>query len=720
MPNPSSAPHDVFDLSKLTPELAAERPLPGTKVPVGMTFDKSGRYLYFMFPESGKQLDLFRVEIATGEWEKLLDADGSEAILTLEEQLRRERLRITWDGLSDFSLIDHPDRDLILINRGGSFSIVDLNSSEIVLDLSDRSLVKLQVSPDGSCLFGVDDSGIVRVDIHSGSVAVVVPRDLDKSTVTVGLAEFVAQEELDRLDGFWISPDNVRIAYAEVDESPVSPIQIAHLGAKKNETELHRYPFAGAPNAKVKLMIRDLTRDDSAQIEVFDIEDGYLARVCWLKSGELLFSILDRAQVRLIWYRYDPTSGNISTVFDHSQQPWVNLPVSVLRFGDSSVLTTVETSGFAHLAVIGSDGSVREVTSGEWMVTEILGVDSDLSWAWICSTEQGPLERHLYRVDLRTGATQRVTTHSGFHTAVFSESAGNLIFVQHSALDASPTSWILSPTGELVCHVISEVYSGGDIGLEPPRFFNIEADSGESLFGALYLPPDGVTEGRPLVVSIYGGPQAQAVQDHWAMTVDLQAQLLAQQGAVVVKLDNRGSYNRGLRFESHLNRRFGTVEIEDQINCVSYLTNQYGIDPTRVGIYGWSYGGYMVLRSMCKAPNIFKVGVSGAPVVDFTFYDTAYTERYLGLPEDGDSYSASSVLTDLDSLSNPVLVIHGLIDENVHFRNTARLMEEIIGKGKKVELLLLPESRHSPRGYETLLEITRRRTSFLLEGLDMV
>jgi dipeptidyl-peptidase-4 len=262
-----------------------------------------------------------------------------------------------------------------------------------------------------------------------------------------------------------------------------------------------------------------------------------------------------------------------------------------------------------------------------------------------------------------------------------------------------------------------QAVSPAGLGLVVPEFHQLAAADGTLLYGALYRPP-AADRPVPVVVSVYGGPHVQRVIDDWSLTVDLRAQYLVQQGIAVLKLDNRGSSGRGLAFEAAIHRRMGTVEVDDQVAGVRYLGSLGGFDTSRVGIYGWSYGGYMTLMAMLKAPDIFQVGVAGAPVTDWDGYDTAYTERYMETPAaNPEGYRDSSVITHAHRLEGRLLLVHGMADENVHFRHTARLIVALTEAGKEYDLLIFPEERHMPRDQRGLEYQERRVIEFLLRGL---
>jgi dipeptidyl-peptidase-4 len=329
-------------------------------------------------------------------------------------------------------------------------------------------------------------------------------------------------------------------------------------------------------------------------------------------------------------------------------------------------------------------------------------------------------ERHIYRVSLDDGEIERLTSGPGWHSGVLSPD-GKWLIETHQSREQAPIVKLLATDGASATVLFAnEGATAEALGLALPELITLPAEDGTELHAMVYAPSN-VEPGhrRPVVVSVYGGPHVQRVADDWASTVDLRAQYLSQQGFAVLKVDNRGGFNRGLAFEGALHRNMGSVEVRDQVAAVRWLaSNRDFADAGRVGIYGWSYGGYMTLMCMAKAPELFKVGVSGAPVTDWDGYDTAYTERYMGTPrENPDGYRDSSVLTHAGQIEGKLLVVHGMIDENVHFRHTARLLVALASAGKACELLIYPEERHMPRDAKGLEDQERKVLGFLTANL---
>jgi dipeptidyl-peptidase-4 len=322
-------------------------------------------------------------------------------------------------------------------------------------------------------------------------------------------------------------------------------------------------------------------------------------------------------------------------------------------------------------------------------------------------------------VPLTGGEVQRITQAAGVHGVVVAKDCRRFVDMFSTAA-TGPSLSIRTMDGSSPLVLFENAgATAQELGLAPPEFTTFDAPDGTLMHAAIYKPPVMEAGKRyPLIVSVYGGPHAQRVVDDWSMTVDLRAQYLAQQGFVVLQVDNRGSANRGLAFEAALADRMGTVEVDDQVAAVRAMAKLPYVDGSRVGIYGWSYGGYMTCMALMKAPDVFKVGVSGAPVTDWDGYDTGYTERYMGTPQSNpEGYKDSSVLTHVSKLRGKLLIVHGMVDENVHFRHTARLIVALTEANKDYDLLVFPEERHMPRDAKGLEYQERRVMEYFEKNL---
>lgn len=704
----------------LTIAQVARYPRPGTSVPGALRFTPDGSRLAFLHSGEGSLVRaLWCYDLATGARSLLLEppreAATGEAI-SREEELRRERARLRDLGVTDYQFAREAEPWLMLVPLAGKLYVQRDGGTLIELPGTNGAL-DARLSADGSRVAFVRD-GELFACATDGSGA---PRQLTSDAepgLTNGVAEFIAQEELDRSEGFWWDPKGEHIAFIRADSRHIPPYPIVHQGLAAADVEVHRYPFAGAENARLTLGVVEADSGETSWLNLGEDADIYIARVAWRPSGELMVAVLSRDQRTLRWLEYAPGAAQPTLFLTEHSEPWLNLDHDTRFLETGETVLSSERSGFRHLYLHDRAGEpVRMLTSGDWVVTRLVAVDERGRRAYFEGTREGVTERHLYTVPLDGGQVERLTTEAGWHSAVLSPDF-SWFADMHSTLAHAPTVTLRRLDGK-ESHVIhsNDDHTAAGLGLTPPRLTTIQTEDGAKLQAAIYeaRDPSGVP---PLIVSVYGGPHAQRVADEWSLTVDLRAQYLAQQGYCVVKLDNRGSANRGLAFEAPLKNAFGTVELEDHLEALNALQRMGIADTERTGIYGWSYGGYMTLMAMLRAPNMFRVGVAGAPVTDWDGYDTGYTERYMGTPQaNPDGYRSSSALTHVGGLRGKLLLVHGMIDENVHFRHTARLMSALAAAQKPYDLLVFPEERHMPRDAKGMEYQEQRVIGYFLEHL---
>lgn len=725
---------------RLTISDLARFPRPGTLVPQRFRFSPDEKTLLFLWSERGDLLlSLWALELDTGERRIIAGPrpeQTDETQLSVEEQLRRERARQRAVGVTTYDLAVRADVTTVLWPTPEGLMVARGAEAPRLLPET-RGALDARLSPDGRRVAFHREGGLWVLGLDAGApVPVALPED---DGVTYGAAEFIAQEELDRSEGFWWSPDGRYLLYQRTDERHIPPFAIPHWGRATPAVEYHRYPFAGQPNAKVELYLRDLERGTTRNLELPNLAqgDGYLGRVWWRDSRRVVVYWLardqrtgDALQFELHESTGQPPHGWApfpkapTGLWHEEQEPWLNLDHHTRFLDSGEFVRASERTGFKHLYLYDPHGQpVRQLTQGEWMVTDVLGVDENTRTVWFAATKETPLERHLYRVPLEGGEPERVTLEHGWHAGILSPSGRWLVDVW-SSLERSWSAWLVDlHTGERRAIVDCQPLTPADLGLRPPSLFQVTAaDGSTSLDAALYLPEgEPPPNGWPLVVSVYGGPHAQRVANEWSLTVDLRAQYVAQCGVAVLKVDNRGAAGRGLAFEAAIAKRLGTVELEDQVAAVQALVDRGVVDPSRVGIYGWSYGGYLACLAAAKAGDLFRVAVAGAPVTDWDGYDTAYTERYMGTPQSNpDGYRESSVLTHAHRLTGALLLVHGGIDENVHFRHTARLIVALTEAQKPYELLFFPEERHMPRDVAGLQYQEYRVLEFLGRHLGIL
>ena len=678
----------------------ARYPRPGTAIPGRVAFTPDGASVMYLHSGDGSLVrSLWEWEVASGE-RRVVAGSASEVTgeakpLSREEQLQRERTRTRELGVTDYRFAREAPERTILIPGGPLLEVLrgrergELAGTEKAMDA--------RISVDGRRVSFVRAGELWATDVGAGE-----PQRLTwgaEEGLPTGAAEFIAAEELDRTDGHWWSPDGERIAFVQADSRAIKEYAIVHQGVATVDVERHRYPFAGDTNALVQLGVVEVESGLTTWMDLGREQDIYLARVAWRPDGVLTAQVLSRKQTELRLLAFD-AEGEAISLIEERQDPWINLSHDTRFLESGEILWSSELTGFRHLSVLDASGTpLRTLTDGEWVVTRVVSVDEEEGWVYFMGTRESPLERHLYRVPLAGGTIERLTQEAGWHDAVVSPAGGAFVDT-YSSVDRAPVVTLHSMAGTSpVTLYENDGLTPSKLSVKAPEFLSLQADDGTKLWGSIYRP-DPLEEGRryPLVISVYGGPHAQTVTNSWGATVDMRAQYLAQQGYVVVRVDNRGSANRGLAFEAHLNRRMGTVEVKDQIEAVRFLTSMPYVDEERVGIYGWSYGGYMSCMCLMQAPEMFRVGVAGAPVTHWDGYDSGYTERYMGTPQDNEAgYEQGAVMAHVDRLVGKLLLVHGGIDENVHFRHTARLITALTAAQQPYDLLLFPEARHMPR-----------------------
>ena len=719
-------------MRKLFPiEEIARIPAPGMAVPVNIQFSPDDRMLTYLYsPEHNLVNHLFAFDVNGQQHQVIVSPAGglSESELTLEEKLRRERERQRALGVSTYEWVKKGKR--ILYPLGGRLYVKDGLESEAreLMAVEGKPVIDPHFSPDGSMVSYVQDGEIYVLDLNGGQ-PVQVTQGVNGTGKTNGLAEYIAQEEMGRRRGYWWSPDSRLMAFVEVDETHIPIYRIMHQGKPQTgdtAQEDHRYPFAGAENAHVRLGIVPIAGGSVTWMNLDGYEDFYLARVDWLPDGRLSAQIENREQTSLDLVVFNAETGERSLLLREESDIWINLhdmfrPLTSGEGTFEGFIWASERSGYRHLYHYDSAGrQIRQLTLGDWMVDSLVGIDQQQGFVYFTATRKTPLESHLYRVPLSGGMPQRLTHEPGMHQVVMDHYCRRYVD-SYNSLKQPPVINLVDIESRTTLAVLfkKEDPRTAELGLEPPQVISFTNAEGEVFYGALYLPP-GYTPGKPLptIVHVYGGPHAQMVQNDWDSTVNMRAQYLARMGFCVFMMDNRGSARRGLAFEGHIKHRMGTVEVEDQAFGVSRLVELGITDPERVGVYGWSYGGYMSALCLVKKPGTFKVAVAGAPVTHYDGYDTHYTERYMGTPQENpQGYEDGSVMTHVDNLQGHLMIVHGLIDENVHFRHTARLINGLIAARKPYELLLFPDERHMPRKLEDRVYMEERIFKFFVENL---
>jgi dipeptidyl-peptidase-4 len=521
------------------------------------------------------------------------------------------------------------------------------------------------------------------------------------STLMNGQLDWVYPEELDLGTATWWSPDSKQIAYFQFNVADEFVYPQTDLIAERAFPEPERYPQAGTPNALVKLGVIPVQGSSTTWMDLGETSNTLLARVDWLPNGsQIAVQRFNRVQNELDLLFCNPATGTVHKVLNEQSKTWLN-PADNLYLLKSKpqFLWTSERSGFRHLYRYSDEGELLgQVTSGDWMVASVAAIDEAHQKVYFTSTETSPLERQLYSVSFSGGERTRITQGSGTHFA-HANADGSYFVDTYSSMTRPPETVLRDGTGQQLASLLAADMSDPNRSdLLPGQVIPLKTPDGVTLYGRL-IKPAGFTSGTkyPAIVSVYGGPGAQSIMNTWAGIS--WEQVLAHRGYVVWEMDNRGSANRGHAFESPIYHEFGKIEVADQRFGVEQLIKMGFVDPARIGITGWSYGGYMTIHSLLLAPDVFKVGVAGAPVTDWHNYDTIYTERYMGLPDQNpQGYDAASNVKNAAKLQGKLLIVHNIEDDNVLFQNTMQMANALEEANKQFFMQIYPQKTHGVSG----------------------
>jgi len=681
--------------------------------------------------DDASQQDLWAYDLETGEGKRLVsstDLLGAPEILSAEEKNRRERMRERGQGIVSYSW-DSAGKQ-ILFPLGGDVYVYNLETSTAMQVTNTAGFeTDARISSSGEFVSYVRDNDLYMTRLENGQ-----ERRLSygaNALVRNATASFVVQEELARRTGYWVSPTEMHVAYSQIDESPIAIEHRIEFGAGGIENVAQRYPFTGTDNATVKLAIKPLLGGDAVWADIGDDPDIYLARVYWSKNGRHLYAgILSRDNKTLIMLDIDPATGSSRIVFEETSETWINVRGSFKALDDGGFLWSSERSGFWHIYRYGQMGKPPiQITKGEWPVSRVNCIDEAGQKIYFTGWQDTALEQHIFSVGFDGDNLTQLSKGEGVHTASFAKNCSAYIgtFSNKSTPaqtrayknDGTPLIWLnenkLDASHAYAPYLASHV---------DPQFGQLEAADGTKMDYAIYKPSDiKPGEKRPAITLVYGGPGVQTVTTGRDRNL-LFAQMLVDNGFVVFQLDNRGASNRGKAFENHLYRTMGRLEVIDQSVGAEFLKSLPYVDAERMGVFGWSYGGYMTLHMLAQTDH-YKAGVSGAPVTDWTLYDTAYTERFLGDPRpdnanytDG-AYEGSSVFTYLDGLTEPFLLIHGMADDNVVFRHSVKLMAEMQKRGSQnMQIMTYPGEKHGFRSKANKIHRDQQILNFFLANLE--
>lgn len=670
--------------------------------------------------------DLWLFDVASGKPGSLIQAKeilrGAQKF-SKEEEMVRERMRQTDIGITGYFW--SPDGASLFIPLSGDVYRVDSKSRAITnVTRSPEPEFDAKASPLGTHLAYVRGGEVYSRNLETEQEIRLTSGSTEK--IKNGISEYIAQEEMDRSTGYWWSPDGKFIAYLQIDNTPVKVFRFPKYLSPYTEIEEQEYAKAGEANTIVKVGVVSVEGGTTQWLDLGSDTSSYIARVDWLPdSRRIAIQRQSRNQDTLDLLFCNSETGASKLIVREIDQRWVSLHdnLSFIEGGEEFIWSS-ERDGFQHLYLYSETGKlIRQITKGGWQVEELLSVDEKNSTVYFTATEKSPVERQVYRINLNGSGLKQISTGAGWHDAVFSRDARHFTDT-YSTITLPPSVSLVSTSGTIVTAIESN--SPGYLDkyrLPVPEFFSFKNSGGINL-NALMITPFALEPGKkyPVILYVYGGPTVQIVANQWGagggMARALWHRTMADTGYIVCMVDGRGTPGRGRGFQNVIHKQLGSAELGDQLDGVKYLKSLPYVDPERIMIWGKSYGGFMTCTALFKAVDVFKLGIAVAPVTDWKNYDTHYTERYLENPrENGLGYRISSPLYSAHGLKNQFLLIHGVVDDNVHFQDSMLLVETLQRANKQFDFMPYPKSTHSLSGDDVGTHLYNLLTRYIREHL---
>ena len=597
-------------------------------------------------------------------------------------------------------------------------------ASKKLTPLFDYKIQEPTFSPDGTQIAYAKDNNLFIYTIASKTTKQITS-DGKKNAVINGITDWVYEEEFAFVRAFDWSGDSKKLAFIRFDESQVPEFSMSMFRKDLYPTvETFKYPKAGEKNSEVSLHIYDVIATETKEINLKNYADFYIARIKWTNDTNVLSAqVLNRHQDNLDLLFVDANSGTPKVVLNEKDKAYIDVTDNLTFLKDNSFIWTSEKNGFNHIYVYDKTGKLKnQVTNGNWEVTNYYGFDEKNKTVFYQSVENGSINRDVYRIGLNGKNKVRLSQNTGTNSATFSP---NFQFYINSFSSATePTNYTLNDakTGkELQSIEKNEVLSNKlkAYNLPSKEFFVLKTEKGNELNAWIMKPKDFDSNKKyPVFMYQYSGPGSQQVNNDWNGTDDYWFMMLTQQGYIVACVDGRGTGFKGAEFKKMTQKELGKFEVEDQIDAAKVIGNYPFVDKTRIGIFGWSFGGFMASNCIMKGNDVFKMAIAVAPVTNWRFYDSIYTERYMQTPQENSSgYDENSPINHVDKLKGKFLLIHGSGDDNVHVQNSMQMMEALIQANKQFDSQIYPDNNHGIYGGKTRIQLYTKMTNFILNNL---
>ena len=710
----------------------------------GGRWAESGAKLLFVESDAAGTSSLIELDLTTDTRRTVIDGSGlakpdADGLIEIQDYAASA------DGARTLLYTD--SERVWRLNTKGYYYVLDNDSGE-VMPVADRAAglqMFAKFDPAAEHVAFVRDRNLFVVDVATGQERALTTNGTAGGVIN-GTFDWVYEEEFGLRDGFRWSPDGRYIAFFQLDETGTRDFMMTDFRTLYPETMQFRYPKAGETNAEVRVGVVEVATGETTFFDTDTWFEGgddteYIAGMGWtpaLEDGtsDVWMMRLNRDQNHVDLLYGDPASGDVDEILEEENDSYIEVEtgfsdlstgtITYLADGDHFVWRS-DRDGYGHLYLYENDGDfVRQVTTGEWDVTDFHGVDEATGMVYVTTTAESPMERHLYRVSLDGGAPEKLTTGAGWHGVDLSRDFAYMVDTYSTATTPATTT-LYRTTGEEVTVLVDNaalIERLAAYDLPDPAFMTVPGADGTPLNAYLVTPRDfDPTRAYPLLIHTYGGPGSQEVRNSWAGTERLWHQYLAETyGVLVAGVDNRGTGGRGKAFKTLTQNRLGILEAEDQIAAAQWFGAQPYVDADRMGIWGWSYGGYLSLLAMTygEGPDTFHLGMAVAPVTSWRQYDTIYTERYLSTPQKNpEGYDLGSPTTYAANLADDqdLLIVHGDADDNVHVQNTMAMVDALQAENKQFDLMIYPGRNHGIYGGNTRMHLFTMLTRYVAENL---
>ena len=635
------------------------------------------------------------------------------------------------DGIDSYSFSED-EKQILIANNTQPIFRHSFTADYFLYNITSKQLVKLfdfpvqepTLSPDGKKIAYAKDNNLFVYDIASKTTTSITT-DGKKNSIINGITDWVYEEEFAFVKAFDWSADSKKVAYIRFDESQVPEFSMSMFGKELYPMmQTFKYPKAGEKNALVSLHIYDVNSNAVKNVNLGNYNDFYIARMKWTNDANTLSAqVLNRHQNNLDLLFIDGNSGTAKVVLNEKDKAYVDVTDNLTFLKDNSFIWTSEKDGFNHVYLYDKNGKLKnQLTKGKWEVTNYYGLDEKTNTVFYQSVENGSINRDVYRIGLDGKNKVRLSQNTGTNAATFSPNFQYYINTFSSA--SQPTTYTLNEAkaGKQVQVIENNESLAAKLksyNLPAKEFFVLKTAKGNELNAWMIKPKDfDPAKKYPVFMYQYSGPGSQQVNNEWNSTDDYWFMMLSQQGYIVACVDGRGTGFKGADFKKVTQLQLGKYEVEDQIDAAKVIGNYAFVDKSRIGIFGWSYGGFMASNCIMKGNDVFKMAIAVAPVTNWRFYDSVYTERYMTTPqENAGGYDDNSPINHVDKLKGKFLLIHGSGDDNVHVQNSMQMMEALIQANKQFDSQIYPDNNHGIYGGKTRIQLYTKMTNFIKENL---